>query len=436
MKSIKAAENVNINDDAALTGALEAATAGGLRIFPVCGIDADGKSGCFKSKNDQGMCESPGKHPLLKGWQRKATTSEIEILRWRKQYPLCNFGVASGQGIFVVDVDPRHGGDETLRELEEKYGGLPDTVQVLSGGGGQHFYFRAPAGVKLPNDKNGQLLGPGIDIKGDGGFVVAPGSLHKSGGRYEWEVSSHPEDVPIAQAPEWILARLTGQTSDGIKCEAAKKRDRKDHPILKQMIPDGIRHRTLINEASYWRDRGILPDRAFAVLWAVNQQYCKPPVSWEELEKIVQDAYRYAKRPSRKLGPSPVAYRILEWLRIRCQGSYRSFKISEIASAIRASVRQVGHCLRQLEEFGKLKIAGGRGCVCSYLPVEPQDGSSAIDRKGLDLSFSSSCLLSEKGCLSADPPNGPENASPRTPLKREDLNTSYVLPMSAEPLLH
>jgi bifunctional DNA primase/polymerase-like protein len=108
--------------------------------------------------------------------------------------------------IVVIDVDPRHGGDEALKKLEAKVEELPTTPRFLTGGGGEHYLFRHPGGY-IPNSASG-ALGQGIDVRGDGGFVVAPPSLHICGRRYAIDVDRHPDDVPIAPLPEWLHERL------------------------------------------------------------------------------------------------------------------------------------------------------------------------------------------------------------------------------------
>ena len=145
------------------------------------------------------------KVPLIKDWPGKASDDPAVIHKWAGKWPGCNWGVLCGEasGIVVLDIDPRNRGDESLDAMEDEHGPLPDTVECHTGGGGRHFYFRHPGGsVKKVTDGR---HGAGIDIIGDGGFVVLPGSSHQSGRRYEWEVSSHPDDVTLPALPDWHL---------------------------------------------------------------------------------------------------------------------------------------------------------------------------------------------------------------------------------------
>ena len=163
---------------ALLDAALEYAQIG-LAVFPGHGIATDGRCTCGRSN-----CGSPGKHPRIKAWQVKATTNQDTIRTWWKRWPTANVCIATGSvsGLVVLDVDPRHDGERSLKFLEDSANGLPETPIARTGGGGLHYFFRHP-GERFQN-RVGIL--PGIDIRGDGGFVVAPPSIHVSGEAYKW----------------------------------------------------------------------------------------------------------------------------------------------------------------------------------------------------------------------------------------------------------
>lgn len=154
-----------------------------------------------------------GKRPPMAEWQNAATTDpEIITSWWTGLYAGYGLGIATGRasGIFVLDVDVSDGkaGDETLRELEIANDWLPATVSVITGSGGCHYYFRFPADFEVRNDA-GKRLGPGLDIRGEGGQVVAPPTVHPITGRtYEWEDGCGLGEIPIADAPDWLLALL------------------------------------------------------------------------------------------------------------------------------------------------------------------------------------------------------------------------------------
>lgn len=146
-----------------------------------------------------------GKKPIVKNWPHLASTDDVTIEEWWARHPEANIGIATGplSDLFVLDVDPGKGGDESLQSLEAQFGPLPDTIEVLTGGGGHHFYFKHPAPAV---GNSASALGPGLDIKTEGGQVVAPPSIHPTTGRaYEWEVAHHPDDLPLAEVPPWLL---------------------------------------------------------------------------------------------------------------------------------------------------------------------------------------------------------------------------------------
>lgn len=161
----------------------------GWRVFPIYRI-TQGACSCGKP-----TCSSPGKHPRIRSWQTKATTDRAQILGWWRRWSQSNIGVATGaeSGIVVVDVDPRHGGNASLAKLN-----LPDTYAVSTGGGGRHLYFKHP-GLEVANSAGTIALG--IDIRGDGGYVVAAPSNHASGERY-----AVLADVPLVALPSQLLS--------------------------------------------------------------------------------------------------------------------------------------------------------------------------------------------------------------------------------------
>ena len=146
----------------------------------------------------------PGaKYPWLREWQERATTDKGEIASWFRQRPGSGVGIATGRGsgVVVLDVDPRHGGLESLAKLEALHGPLPATPKVITGGGGAHFYFAYPKGAEVRNSAG--VIAPGLDIRAEGGQVVAPPTRHPDTGRlYRWEVGPHS---PLAALPECLL---------------------------------------------------------------------------------------------------------------------------------------------------------------------------------------------------------------------------------------
>jgi len=169
---------------------------GGWPCFP---LHTPAGAGCSCSRD----CGNPGKHPRTRRGLKEATTDVGQISDWGRQWPDANVGVVTGpaSGIVVVDIDPRSGGDATWQKLCDDHD-APLTVRCDTGGGGWHMYFRYPKGRGVIRSRAG-ALGQGVDVKADGGYVVAPPSLHASGRRYTW--SAPPREYDLAEMPDWLL---------------------------------------------------------------------------------------------------------------------------------------------------------------------------------------------------------------------------------------
>lgn len=151
-------------------------------------------------------CRQPGKHPRTPRGHLNASSDPAQIAEWWRRWPAANIGVACGPSrIVVVDVDPRNDGDASLSRLEAEHGELPDTPRVVTGGGGAHYIYAAP---DVPRVRCGTIAG-GVDVKAEGGYIVAAPSDHASGGHYRWDAGS-PDT--IAPCPAWV-ARAAGSPS-------------------------------------------------------------------------------------------------------------------------------------------------------------------------------------------------------------------------------
>ena len=146
-------------------------------------------------------CERGAKRPLTRNGHCDATTDRRAIERWWRRQPAANIGLPTGEksGIVVLDVDVDDGGLESLAKLEREGAPLPKTARARTGGGGFHLFFRYPRGTEIRNTAG--LLGPGLDVRGEGGYVVVPPS--RTQGPYEWVDRS-----PLAEA-SWLIDRLT-----------------------------------------------------------------------------------------------------------------------------------------------------------------------------------------------------------------------------------
>jgi hypothetical protein len=158
----------------------------------------------------------PGhKYPGIDNWQNLATDdTDVVTSWWSGDYKSYGIGIATGRTkhgqIFVVDVDDRdeYRGSDTLHDLEQRFGALPETVTAITGTGGQHLYFYSP--VEVRNDA-GSRLGVGLDIRGEGGQVLAAPTTHPNGKQYQWVDGLSPLDRKPSDAPQWLLTLLTTQ---------------------------------------------------------------------------------------------------------------------------------------------------------------------------------------------------------------------------------
>jgi hypothetical protein len=116
-------------------------------------------------------------------------------------------------GTVVLDIDPRNGGEDSLAKLEERHGTLPATLTAHTGGGGLHCFFRHPGHQKVPNRRDLGGL-PGLDLKGDAAYIIAPPSNHASGSRYSWDEATNRENTLLVPCPEFLL-RLAANSGVG-----------------------------------------------------------------------------------------------------------------------------------------------------------------------------------------------------------------------------
>jgi Bifunctional DNA primase/polymerase, N-terminal len=190
--------------DEVLRAALDYARLG-WPVFPLHGLRAhDGVLAC--ECRDGGDCKRPGKHPMFGGWQQQATTDIYVITSWRRRFPNSNLGIRTGPetGLAVLDFDPKNGSEASLARIEREICTLPLTATTATGGGGEHRFFNFPCGRVVGNALPVLAHGyDGIDVRGEGGLVVAPPSLHVSGQRYRWTLP--PGSTPLADLPAGLL---------------------------------------------------------------------------------------------------------------------------------------------------------------------------------------------------------------------------------------
>lgn len=148
-------------------------------------------------------CGSIGKHPRTRDGLKSASIDPEQIAEWWNRWPHAGVAIRTGgpSGLVVIDIDPDHGGHDALAALQAEHGPLPTGRTIRTGSGGAHLYFANPGHV-LRNTAS--KLGPGIDTRADGGYVIAPPSRHRGGGIYK--VASHGQVLP--ELPTWVLQAL------------------------------------------------------------------------------------------------------------------------------------------------------------------------------------------------------------------------------------
>ena len=229
-----------------------------------------------------------GKIPATPHGCKDATTDPAKIAEWWGGGSTYNVAIATGNGLVVLDVDTNHDagkfGDETLADLEQQYGPLPETWTCLTGGGGVHYYFQCddPALTVAAG------FAPGLDYRGAGGYVLAPPSAHPTTGRaYEWEASSTPTSVPLAPLPDWLHRLMLQGKRDKTKQAKSKEAPGK--------IAEGRRNEEMFHLAASLRAKGLTVAEITAALTEANKTRCDPPLSKREIEAICQSAGRYER---------------------------------------------------------------------------------------------------------------------------------------------
>jgi hypothetical protein len=380
----------------------------GFRIFPCHGI----KNEVCQCK-DGVECLVPGKRPHIKAYPKLASDSPDQIRKWFPQFPGCNYGVLSGGGLLVLDVDPRNGGDESYENLRLKYGAFPNTWTVLCRDNGFHLYFSYPKEFDV-RCKTGLL--PGIDIKATGGYVIGPGSIHKTGWRYQWKPGFGPDDIAIAEVPEWLIQMLTAPQ------KPSKKKSVQTTSTFRipETLWEGDRNTFLFSQAVHLRDKGLHKELALVTIRALNRERCRTKVPGEpnalpdqEVIDLVNSAYSYKTRPSRKPGLSEAAEKILSWFLGRINpGESAQITIKEISLATSVSKRTVKYQTKSLFQLGYLDILSTPGYPNIFTLTDKVIQRGAKGVQGLHL-FSSSLpplpLLFPEGAVSHHLLSGGEN---------------------------
>lgn len=223
------------------------------------------------------------KTPYTPNGFHNATTDINVITSWWKEHPDANVGIATGSmshGLTVIDIDIDESkgihGDESFRDWCDEEGVFIDSLTAVTGRGGKHLYFTStfPYG-----NKTGCL--PGVDIRGEGGYVIAPPSIHENGNSYYFDGDEDEEEIICAQEDsdvEYFFNEMCGASSG-----------EKDPLVIPEEVKEGSRNDTLFKIAASFQAKGVEDDVILASLQGYNEKNCNPPLPDEELLKIVQN---------------------------------------------------------------------------------------------------------------------------------------------------
>lgn len=252
----------------------------GWKVFP-CHYIKDGACSCGNAN-----CTSPGKHPRTKNGVSDATTDIEQLRAWWAQNPYVNWALATGKesGVFVVDVDYGKGGYESWGEYLQKHSLNIDTLMASTGGGGQHFLFDYPTGARIGNRVNWL---PGVDIRGDGGYVIlAPGN-HISGNSYQW--MNWGAQRPTS-APQAIVESIIGR-GGGLGAQHGALGD--TDKLILEGVQEGSRDDQIFRAACKWRRQmGDGAKAAITALVLMMARNSTPPFPDDEALAKVEQAFK------------------------------------------------------------------------------------------------------------------------------------------------
>jgi hypothetical protein len=229
-------------------------------------------------------CKEHGKEPAIVENLRRATVDLNLIAGW---WDSRNFNIAvatgEGSGVWVLDIDGEQG-EETLRRLEAEHGTLPQTVEAITGKG-RHLYFRWATGTVIRNKQVNPNM-PGIDVRGNGGYVLAPPSIHPSGRVYAWSVDSASS---FADAPEWLLDLIAKGASAN---KSAAHTPEEWTSFLDDHVDGSRRSAAIARISGVLLRRYLEPEIALGLVRSWNESRCHPPLDGGEVERIMRNIAR------------------------------------------------------------------------------------------------------------------------------------------------
>lgn len=225
------------------------------------------------------------KMPITANGFKNASTNEMQVRKWWKEHPNANVGIATGAmsgNLVVIDFDIDedkgiNGYHAFLDYCRERKITFPETITVITGRGGYHFYYRYDSNIVL-NCRTGVI--EGVDIRADGGYVVAPGSIHANGNKYEFENDFN--DCQLEECTKDVIDFINYKT---------KSESEKFH--LPEIVPEGMRNATFYKLACSLQASGLSDETITEMVIKEANSRCAPAMSnddFKELEKTIKSA--------------------------------------------------------------------------------------------------------------------------------------------------
>jgi len=275
----------------------------------------DGRCSCQRSN-----CSSPGKHPRTLRGKDDATTNAETISDWWERWPDANVAMRTLK-LIVLDCDVDKGGAQSLAELERVHGQLPPTIEASTGGGGRHFAFLHPG---FPVLNSASRIAPGLDVRGEHGYIIVAPSNHASGGCYAWVAGRAPDEIDGAGAPAWLLSAIVPRSPSKQRAQSARTTPEGEQRRCSSIycrdelfsaasryvakvegVSDGRKNRAFglaSHVAAFVDQHGCRLNEldAFDIVSVWNLK-CPAPLDERELRYRIANGFRYGDRPDKPI---------------------------------------------------------------------------------------------------------------------------------------